>query len=382
MNVGILTHHWVPNFGANLQATATSLALKYLSHTPIFLNYRPENIEKAYHAKIQSRQIEEHENHFNTYYKQTRILRTENDLVAACDDANIKFVLAGSDTILRIRRITSDEKYFFPNPFWMRWVKNVKYLPKKAMISASAEGTYYWFFNKNTKQVMADAILELDSISVRDRWTRNMILHLTQNKINPLITPDPVSVLNKLIQVPAGIEDEPIALRKQYILLHVSQKVFSESWIKEFCNLAHKNNLQVFTLPNPGNQRILPVDKNLTIPMSPLKWYMWIRHAAGFLGDGFHTIVSCIYNNVPFISVDTSGPMLFKCLSIRESSKAYDMCQNVKMAKNSYLPVKARFLLSPKVALNRLLAQSSNLFEPYASQSSELFVSHLKSIIK
>ena len=53
MKIAILTHHWVMNFGANLQALATYNFLKLLGHEVIFLNYRPPQKEIAARLNIQ-----------------------------------------------------------------------------------------------------------------------------------------------------------------------------------------------------------------------------------------------------------------------------------------------------------------------------------------
>ncbi len=382
MKIGMLTHHWPPNFGANLQATSTFLLLKKLGHCPIFLNYRPPRLEKKYRSLVTEEQYQQHADHHNQFYEQTYVLRNEEDVAACCQDSDIDMVLAGSDTILRIREKKQTEDCCFPNPFWMLWTKKVNPKPKTAMISVSSEGTYYWFFSKDIKQRMAEALLLLDSIAVRDRWTQNMVHYLTHGCITPPITPDPVAVLNNLLPDLPSEEAEPKALSKQYILLHFSPRLYPSSWIKEFANLAHQQNLQVFTLPNPRRMFDLPVDRQLPLPMSPLEWYFWIRHSAGMICNAFHTVISCIYNDVPFVSIDASGPTWLKCLAIRKSSKAYDVCINVNMTGSSYLPLWARLFLSPKQALRKLREVAPGSYEPYASNAPVAYEEYLRNMLE
>jgi hypothetical protein len=250
------------------------------------------------------------------------------------------------------------------------------------MISASSEGTYYWLFSKSMKHKMAKALLLLDSVAVRDRWTQNMVRYLTHGRITPPITPDPVSVLNTLIPDSLPEEVEPKALSKQYVLLHFSPRLYPVSWIKEFVNLAHQQDLQVFSLPKPSGMIDLLVDRQLPLPMSPLEWYYWIRHSAGLICNAFHTVTSCIYNDVPFLSIDTSGPMRLKCLAIRKSSKAYDACMNVNMTGSSYLPLQARLLLSPKLALQKLCEVPPGTYEPYASNATQAYEEYLRNMVQ
>jgi hypothetical protein len=382
MNIGMLTHHWLPNFGANLQATSTFLLLKKLGHHPIFLNYRPPKLEKKYRSLISVEQYQRHVEHHNRFYEQTDVLYCEEDITAWCQNSDIDMVLAGSDTILRVRKKEQTEENRFPNPFWMLWTEKINPKPKTAMISASSEGTYYWFFSKVMKQKMAEALLLLDSIAVRDRWTQNMVRYLTHGRIIPPITPDPVSVLNNLLPDSPSEEAEPKALSKRYVLLYFSPRLYPASWIKEFVNLAHQQDLQVFSLPNPFSVSDLSVDRQLPLPMSPLEWYFWIRHSAGIICNAFHTVTSCIYNDVPFLSIDVSGPTRLKCLAIRKSSKAYDAAMNVNMTGSSYLPLQARLLLSPKRALHKLRKVTPGSYEPYASDATLAYEEYLRNMIQ
>ena len=382
MKIGMLTHHWPPNFGANLQATATFLLLKKLGYRPIFLNYRPPKLEEKYHSLVSAEQYQQHTNHHNRFYEQTDVLRSEEDMAAYCQNSDIDLVLAGSDTILRVREKKQTEDCCFPNPFWMLWTGKVNPKPKTAMISASSEGTYYWLFSKRMKQMTGKALLLLDSIAVRDRWTQNMVRYLTHGRISPSITPDPVSVLNNLLPESPLEEADPKALSKQYVLLHFSPRLYPASWVKEFVNLAHQQDLQVFSLPNPQRVFDLPVDRQLPLPMSPLEWYFWIRHSAGLICNAFHTITSCIFKDVPFVSIDASGPILFRCLAIRKSSKAYDACMNVNMTGSSYLPLQARLFLSPKQALRKLRKVTPGSYEPYASDATLAYEKYLRNMLE
>jgi len=381
MKIGMLTHHWVPNCGANLQATSTFLLLKKLGHRPVFLNYRPPKLEKRYRSLVTKEQYQQHTDHQDRFYEQTDVLRSEEDMAACCQDSDIGMVLAGSDTILRVREKKQTEDCCFPNPFWMLWTEKVNPKPKTAMISASSEGTYYWLFSKGMKQRMSKALLRIDSIAVRDRWTQNMVRYLTHGRITPTITPDPVSVLNNLLPDSLSEEAEPKALSKQYVLLHFSPRLYPASWIKEFVNLAHQQNLQVFTLPNPPEMIDLPVDRQLPLPMSPLEWYFWIRHSAGMICRAFHTVICCIYNDVPFLSIDASGPTWMRCLAIRKSSKTHDVCMNVNMVNSSYLPLEGRLLLSPKQALQKLRKVTPGSYEPYASDATLAYEKYLRNML-
>jgi len=376
----MLTHHWPANFGSNLQALSTFLLLKHIGQDPVFLNYRPPGHERHYAARATQAQLEAHAHHASQFYEQTDVARNAEEVKCLCKEAKIDLVLAGSDTILRVNKKRSTEDCCFPNPFWMQWVDDLTPRPKAAMISASSEGTYYWFLERDVKKKMAEALLRVDSISVRDRWTRNMVRYLTKGYLTPQITPDPVAVLNNVLPESMPEQAEPKSISKQYLLLHVGPRQYSPTWVKEFVRLAHKKDLQVFTLPETTYVLDLPVDRQLPLPMRPLEWYYWICHSAGMICKAFHTVVSCIFNDVPYLNVYAGSATWLKCLSIQRASKAYDVSMNVGMQGHCYLPLQGRILLSPRRALKKLLAVPAGAYEPYATDAPRYYEAYIRDL--
>lgn len=382
MKIGMITHHWPPNYGANLQTTSTYFLLRKLGHTAVVLNYRPPILEERYGRHIPANQFEMHSEHCSCFLKQSEILRNESDIISYCADNNFDLVLAGSDTILRVRKHKGTEDCTFPNPFWLLWTGKLPSKPKTAMISACSEGTYYRFFRNSTRNVMASALNSLDYISVRDRWTQGMVRYLTRGSIVPDITPDPVSILEDVFDVPAKYKEEPEKLKGQYILLYFSHKLFSYKWVTRIVKMAHDKGLKVFTLPMTSTTIDLPVDRVLPLPMSPLTWYSWIKNSAGMITYMFHPVICCIFNKVPFISIDVSAPTYLKSISIRKASKTYDICMNVKKTDYSYLALQARLFLSPQKAMNLLLNQKVSSYDPYIHRAKLDYIECVKRIIK
>ena len=92
--------------------------------------------------------------------------------------------------IIAIQKSTSDR--LFPNPFWALWNRLLPRPIPVVMISASCQDSVYSYFSNKLCREMATQINSFKYVSVRDEWTQEMFRHVTRNKINPPITPDPV----------------------------------------------------------------------------------------------------------------------------------------------------------------------------------------------
>ena len=92
MNIGILTYHCVPNFGAQLQVLSTVECVKSLGHTPFVLNWYPKDLEELYSHRICKEQILCHNFYTEKYLPVTSLCRTEKDLLKTISDNNIDFI--------------------------------------------------------------------------------------------------------------------------------------------------------------------------------------------------------------------------------------------------------------------------------------------------
>ncbi len=52
MKIGIMTHHWVPNFGANLQALSNFKYFESLGHDVSLINYRGSDLIEHYTSLV------------------------------------------------------------------------------------------------------------------------------------------------------------------------------------------------------------------------------------------------------------------------------------------------------------------------------------------
>jgi hypothetical protein len=67
MNIGILTYHFVSNFGANLQTLSTFMYLKKHHYNPIIIDWVPYDLEKYYNYKdlLERNLLELKDNHLS-----------------------------------------------------------------------------------------------------------------------------------------------------------------------------------------------------------------------------------------------------------------------------------------------------------------------------
>jgi hypothetical protein len=381
MRVAVLTHHWVPNFGANLQALSTFHFLKKMGHEPVVLNYRPYLKEEKEYRDIDPRQLLLHEECCDTFLKQSRVLRDKDEISAFCSEARFDAIIAGSDIVIRLRRSGDTEDMTFPNPFWLTWAHSLNPRPRLGFLAASAGGSYYWLLPKLTRKAIADAVSHVDYVSVRDRWSQFMLRWATKGRLDPSMCPDPVSVLNKVFEVPKSFSEEPVTLRKKYVLMNCSHRHFSARWIHNFVEICHHQGLQVFSLPWPQAESRLRVDRTLHLPMHPLAWYSWIKNAAGIVAMRFHPVVCSIFNNVPFVSIDVSAPIHLRCFAIRRASKAYDICMNIDSCSRSFVPLYGRLLLSPERAVRMLAEWDSLKAEEYTTCANQDFAKTVLNIL-
>lgn len=337
MRIGLLTHHWVQNFGANLQALSTFTFLTKMGNDVVVLNYRRKSLEDKYLQRIPAKQTETHNQFCDTYLKQSPLLRSERELTEFCGDTKFDAIIVGSDAVLRLNKKKETDEGKFPNPFWLMWVhSNLSSKPRTGCLAVSAMGTNYYSFPAKMRRDISNALRQIDYISVRDRWTRWMLFGVTLGQYWPRICPDPISVLNEVFELPDSYTLKPASFHKKYILLSVVPGRFSNDWVHKFVTIAHDHNLQVFSLPLPEGEVRLPVDRIIPLPLSPLAWYAWIQHAAGFVGSRFHPVVCSVFNDVPFVSIDTNSKRYFRSkgylhfIKIRMASKQYDLCTNIQ----------------------------------------------------
>ena len=367
MRVGILTYHWAYNFGANLQALSAQRFLERLGHNVTILNYYPEGMVEALYSRVIDSQVEAHTDFCNTYLNQSPLCKSETDLVNYCGVVKFDAILVGSDAVFRLARKPKREDQRFPNPFWLQWVTQLTPSPIVSALGASSMGTPFFALPLAVQKGIGQAIQQFDYVSVRDKWTKWMVQWLSRGRKRAFLCPDPVNVFNEICELPSEFSAEPKKHHKQYILVSLFKDMLSDTWIRDFVEIAHKQDLAVYSLPLPEEIVEGPVDRVIGLPLSPLEWFAWIQNAAGYMGVRFHAIVSSIVSDVPFVSFDN-----YQWRFLRSSSKTYDLCTQAHVAEFC-LNDRLRSQLSPEQAFTMLFSQKQKRANTYAKWANTTF---------
>lgn len=342
MKIGILTYYKVPNFGANLQALSTYYYLKNKGHDVFFLHYisritefklgrAKKNIQVKYHIDFINEQLKE----------QSYKLRNAADIIKCAKDYNLDAIIIGSDAVTQHHPWFSTFKFGrpglytffpieserrFPNPYWGCGIVNK--IPT-AMISVSSQNSPYPKFASFTKRKMARVLEQMKYISVRDNWTKKMMLAAHSN-LNISVTPDPVFALNQnLISILPSKEDirNRFNLPEKYVLVSMKSQSLSYDKLVLLQDKFEKRGIVCVDFPITNVMRYhSPFAVKIDLPLSPLDWFSIIKYASAYIGSNMHPIVVSLHNAVPCYSLDNWGTTNFWGKKLKDdSSKVYDI---------------------------------------------------------
>ena len=344
MNIGILAYNAACNFGANLQLLSTVRYIMNNGHQPFVINWVPLSLENHYKNKISSTQYAVHLSFRKKFYNETSICRTAKDVADVISKYNINGVIIGSDAIAQhhpflsrivfpSRRIISFPSYsedrMFPNVFWGLFNDFLKKPVPIAILSASSQNSNYRLFSSAVNKKMREYVMKYCYISVRDSWTQKMYNHITHGEITPTITPDPVFAFNHNVSNLPTKQDilSQFDLKDKYIILSFfNNNKVSISWLDEFQKKANREGYQCVAMAFPEGVRFKHnIEKEISIPLSPIDWYSLIKYASGYVGHNMHPIVVSLHNATPFFSFDNYGISKFRFFVNEKSSKIYDL---------------------------------------------------------
>lgn len=323
MKIGLLAYHNIPNFGANLQCFSTYKYLLNNGHEPVFIDWRPSDLLNHYEKTISKKQIDAHFDNINTYLKMTNPCSTMEEVAKIIEAENIEAVIIGSDAVLQhhnflssitfptkkivsLAKITSDRK--FPNAFWGSFDE---FLSKKipfALLSGSAQTTKINLIKGDEKVLLGKQISKFSYVSVRDTWTKKFVEYISDGKLSPKITPDPVFGFNFNF---GDLIDKQTILKKfslpeNYCLVSFKDNyTVSKNWINELETKLIASNLVPVAFPFPSGLKFEnDFSIKIDIPLSPIDWYHLIKYSKGYIGHNMHPIVTCLHNVVPFFCFD------------------------------------------------------------------------------
>jgi len=374
LKIGIFTLHWVANFGANLQAYATSSYLSSLGHDVVFVNYRPKEAEDKYAKAVSEVQLNAHKRFVKKHFNETPIVRNIDDAKEIIKEINPDYLITGSDSVFRLWPVAQRSDHVFPNPFWLPFPKEENSSrPIKVALSPSAMGCRYDILPKAVQKGVNNCIADMDHISVRDAWTEQQLKKIgVQRQIQ--VTPDPVFLLRKKIANHKQSMKNP----SPYILINSNRKI-PPSWTAEFTKRANKKGYEVIALPISEGRWAESVNRKVELPLSPFEWMDWIANASGYVGVRFHPIVVSLLSGVPFVSIDTYHRGFWDA----SKSKTLNLLRNYNLQRYVYGRVR-HLLLTPYKTLCLLDEQKKMLqkINQFSVQLDETLRNFIQSIFR
>lgn len=373
MRVGILTYYRVANFGANLQAVSTYYYLAKHGHHPILIYYEPLGIHKGIGVD-KSKQTQVHYKFLDRLsLNETSVCLDSHDVMEAINKFGIEAVIVGSDAVVqhhpflsRIHRgrrkpfwiVKKTPDKSFPNPFW--GVGIAPSIPM-AMMSVSSQNSQYGLFSRKLKERMADALSRMKYISVRDEWTRQMMLSVLNRQSKRVhLTPDPVFAFNyNAMELIPSEEDirKRYKLPPEYILVCLNAQNLEKAQLQEMKEkfATHGKCCVAFTLPS-GIKFRHPFNTEVDVPLPPLDWYAIIKYSSGYVGCNMHPIVVSLHNAVPCFSIDHWGTRNFWGHSTDNgSSKVADVLGRFGLKENRAVIENGKCAVSTDLIVDKIL---------------------------
>lgn len=403
MKIGILTYHAACNFGAFLQLLSTVEYVKKRGAEPVVINWVPKDFEADYQKRSSVEVRNLYAEYRKNYLTLTRLCRSSKDIADVIREESIDAILIGSDAVIQhhplrerfhfpCKRIfyiyhpTSDRMY--PNAFWGEFAKYLNSIPMAMMSGASVDSKYFYIKGR-MKQRMKESIMRFSYFSVRDEWSQNMVQYLTDNEINPPVTPDPVFAFNynALHLVPSkDYIQKKYNLPDDYIIISfkVCPKVsVDQQWIDEFQAGAKQHGFACVKIPYEDADSFGSIEYNVGKVISPLDRYALIKYSQGYVGNNMHPIVVSLHNGVPFYSFDNYGISVINGKATNgESSKIYQILKAANLEYNrvfvgnpNYIVPKALDVLNSILTFDKIKEKefSQKFYKKYVDMMDNIF---------
>jgi hypothetical protein len=397
MKIGILTYYRVPNFGANLQAVSTYQYLKKTGHDVVFLFYRSKRTKYVQSKTLQVFPLSK--THYEFIDKnipcQTEEFHNAKEALTVIRRNKIDAVIIGSDAVTQHHPMFSTLRWGqslktwlrpfeperrFPNPFWGVGFSDV--IPT-AMMSVSSQNSPYKKFSAFTRSRMKECLRKIRYISVRDSWTRDMMTYIS-SEIQPKITPDPVFAFNQNAGQLVPPREEILNrfnLPEKYVLLGLRKMVLAkEEILKLKRNFAEKGIVLVgFPIERPMN---LPLEYNISLPLSPIDWYALLKYAVGYIGSNMHPIVVSLHNGNACFSLDNWGTTNFFGKKVHDgSSKVLDIMKRFGVEGNR-IELNDDTIVSADEIFSKMLSFPKDSVRKKAVEMYDFYAGMMEQIIK
>lgn len=305
MKIGILTHHYVKNFGAYMQAKALLFVITKLYPDAYveFIDYRIKEHEKANAVHFFGFKPKRGDTVYG-YIEKIKLFfthyRAENSLprsvkVKTAEDINklnYNLIIVGSDEVWNFRDIA-----YSP----VKFGEGLKCY--HVTYSASAGGSTAE--DKNIPAAVKQGIKGFQRIAVRDEKTEELVASLGGSKA--VRTLDPVFLYDYKLEARDKIKR---VTEKPYILIYDCR--LGPKQVEQLTDYAKANKYQIL---GAGEYRKW-YTSTLTVNITPYEWAYLFKNAAAVVTGTFHGTSFAIKYNRPFVSYLTEQNRINKVGSL------------------------------------------------------------------
>ena len=291
MRIGILTYHYVLNYGAILQALGSLKAIRSLGHDPVLVDYLPVwdlrlrrfrlggsgglgmgHIVSA--AQVQARFSEFSQRHLSL----SRPYRIPAEIGE--DAGYYHAFVAGSDQVWNCRRFP---KGSFDPIYFLGFAENTK----------AERVSYAACFGRpdqpeEQRPEMSRYLSSFENISVRNGFSQELVKQLTGRDV-PIVV-DPVFLTD------FEEETSPRREKKPYLLIYSVDKACGMKYASTIVKWARKLSLRTIAVTRWS----IPGADEHRRAVSPSDWLALFRDAAYVCTDSFHGIAFSMKNRKPF----------------------------------------------------------------------------------
>lgn len=355
--IGILTYHYVPNFGAQLQTLSTIGYLKKHGYEPIVLHWYPYDLENFYIKEVPEEQRKVQQSFADQNMPLSRLCRTVEDVAKEIERLKIEAVFIGSDALFDYTPVANRKHYDLrhlkvvplpcgathnlPNAFWASFNDYLKEPVPVVGYSISSQNAAYRKLNSKEKKELNRLLDNFRFLTLRDQWTCDMVKYIS-GRNDVYVTPDPVFAFN--YNTDFNIEKfsllKKYGLPENYILISFCHDILDDDYINEvIMRVESKTGFKCVSFPMPRKLKKYNTEYTIELPLSTLDWYFLIKYSQGYIGELMHPIIVSLHNGVPFFCFDQYGtfktiiPMLYH-KKIPESSKIYDILKKADLLTN------------------------------------------------
>lgn len=365
MNIAILTYHRPYNFGANLQAYAATLYLKKLGHNPVVLDYYPDEGRDVYRKLVPEVQWAAHDNFIAKNLPLSPMFNNKSELIGYVESRQFNGIIVGADAVWSWSRKLKEMPPYFLD--WLIETPSIRKIPSATM-SVAHMGNGFKHLTLEERKHLKNIIEHISFVSVRDKWTKYVINRdiFNGDEYIKILNPDPVILLKDLL--PKSREMHLSSQYGTYIVCTLPKScIIMKKWIYNLKKYANERSINLIELPLPEGVSGLHFDYTVPYPLDPLEWYKWIIYSKGFVGLRFHSIISALSGDVPFISIDSYGKnlkvinmlnrvKLYKVARLFDyNSKIYQLLNDLNMKNRRVHGIRGLQAMPPKVVIKNLV---------------------------